>query len=200
MNNHIRYWFVLLKCSSFLGGNELSIFMISDATSLTTALYQVAHSHPSPGLVFNILFAFTGFFFSVLGQRADKWKNNPVAIPKQKETRMFFLSPSFALFLYNSILFWAVYEVLTMQSCLVPGQPPATERWLTGQSVGTAQLGTHFMHRADTKREGEVLTDSSSLLTFKSTEELFTKKIKSNLISRRIRERKVQGHSRRRNA
>lgn len=87
-----------------------------------------------------------------------------------------------------------------MQSCLVPGQPPATERWLTGQSVGTAQLGTHFMHRADTKREGEVLTDSSSLLTFKSTEELFTKKIKSNLISRRIRERKVQGHSRRRNA
>lgn len=65
-----------------------------------------------------------------------------------------------------------------MQSCLVPGQPPATERWLTGQSVGTAQLGTHFMHRADTKREGEVLTDSSSLLTFKSTEELFTKKNK----------------------
>lgn len=45
-----------------------------------------------------------------------------------------------------------------MGSCLVLGQPPAMERWLTGQSVGTVQPGIRLLYRADTEQENEVLT------------------------------------------
>lgn len=38
--------------------------------------------------------------------------------------------------------------MLVMESCLLPGQPPAMECWLMGQSVGTAQLEMCLMYRA----------------------------------------------------
>lgn len=48
--------------------------------------------------------------------------------------------------------------MLMMESCLVLGQPPAIERWLTGQGVGTVQPGIHLLYRADMEQENEVLT------------------------------------------
>lgn len=51
-----------------------------------------------------------------------------------------------------------MYEILMMESCLVLGQPPARECWLTGQSVGTVQPGVRLQYRADVEQENEVLT------------------------------------------
>lgn len=60
-------------------------------------------------------------------------------------------------FSYKSRLFCGLSEVLMMESCLVPGQPPAIEQWLIGQSVSMAQLGTCA---EQTQNGSEVLTDS----------------------------------------
>lgn len=100
MNNHIRCWFILLKCSSFLHRNGLSIFKIRDTTNPTTSIYQAGHSHPSLALPFNILFAFTGFFCSELGQRLEKWKSNP-----ERNLDVFSKAHLLNYFLYNRVLF-----------------------------------------------------------------------------------------------
>lgn len=49
--------------------------------------------------------------------------------------------------------------MLMMESCLVPGQTPAMEQRITGQSVGTAQLGTCA---EQTQNGSEALTDLPS--------------------------------------
>lgn len=64
--------------------------------------------------------------------------------------------------------------MLKVESCLVPGSLPALECLFGGQRVGPAQLGRHFMYRADVKPVSEVLTDSRGLLIPKSTGALFT--------------------------
>lgn len=150
---------------------------------ITIASNPIPHlpSRPQPSIICSrIQHFYIVFLFRSWAQNKQVKKQSRCNSQTERNMDVFSKPHFWNNFLCSSMQFWAVYEMLVMESCLFLGQPPAPEHWLTEQSVGTfSQEHTSSSEQTALEQENEVLT-----IDLQEHWNNFHNEIRSNLISR----------------